>query len=72
VCAYALGQVFPSAQTTLFIVALAIGLVPIARRAFAAAITGSPFSIEALMTIAAGGAVLIGAAEERPLWSRSF
>lgn len=63
-CAYAVGHVFPAAQTPAFIAALAIGLVPIARRAFAAASSGSPFSIEMLMTVAAGGAVLIGAAEE--------
>lgn len=64
VCAYAVGHVFPAAQTPAFIAALAIGLVPIAQRAFAAASSGSPFSIEMLMTVAAGGAVLIGAAEE--------
>ena len=44
--------------------ALAVGLLPIAQRAWAAAWAGSPFSIEMLMTIAAVGAVLIGAAEE--------
>lgn len=43
---------------------MAIGLVPIARRAFAAAFAGTPFSIEMLMTIAAVGAVVIGATEE--------
>ena len=41
-----------------------VGLVPIARRAVAAALAGTPFSIEMLMTIAAVGAVIIGAAEE--------
>ena len=43
---------------------MAVGLVPIARRAFAGAARGTPFSIETLMTIAAVGAVFIGAAEE--------
>src|SRR5690606_37737699 len=47
-----------------FTVAMLIGLVPIARRALMAAINGSPFSIEMLMTIAAVGAVFIGATEE--------
>jgi Zn2+/Cd2+-exporting ATPase len=41
-----------------------IGLVPIGGRAFNAAISGTPFSIEMLMTIAAIGAVFIGATEE--------
>ncbi|HHV70110.1 MAG TPA: cadmium-translocating P-type ATPase, partial [Ochrobactrum intermedium] len=41
-----------------------IGLVPIARRAYMAAINGTPFSIEMLMTIAAIGAMFIGATEE--------
>ena len=41
-----------------------VGLVPIARRAFVGALSGTPFSIETLMTVAAVGAVAIGAAEE--------
>lgn len=57
-------QLFPAVASWAFIAAMAVGLVPIARRAFQAARTGSPFSIEMLMTIAAIGAVLIGAAEE--------
>ncbi|TPO08854.1 cadmium-translocating P-type ATPase, partial [Mesorhizobium sp. CU2] len=40
------------------------GFWPSANRAFAAARAGTPFSIETLMTIAAVGAVIIGAAEE--------
>jgi Cd2+/Zn2+-exporting ATPase len=47
-----------------FALAMLVGLVPIARRAFMAARFGSPFSIETLMTIAAVGAVAIGASEE--------
>jgi Cd2+/Zn2+-exporting ATPase len=54
----------PSVPQWIFVPALAIGLVPIARRAFAAAMAGTPFSIEMLMTIAATGALAIGAAEE--------
>ena len=45
-----------------FIAAMLVGLVPIARRAVMAALAGTPFSIEMLMTIAAVGAVIIGAA----------
>ncbi|WP_083656501.1 heavy metal translocating P-type ATPase [Mongoliimonas terrestris] len=62
--ATAFGVLAPSLATPAFLLALAIGLVPIARRAVMAALAGSPFSIETLMTVAAVGAVLIGAAEE--------
>lgn len=62
--AYGLGYLMPDYAPVLFVLALAVGLVPIARRAFVAARYGSPFSIEMLMTIAAVGAVIIGAAEE--------
>ncbi|MFG1298556.1 heavy metal translocating P-type ATPase [Xanthobacter sp. V3C-3] len=62
--AFASGLVLPQAQTALFIAAMLVGLVPIARRAFAAATNGMPFTIEMLMTVAAVGAVIIGAAEE--------
>ena len=51
----------------LFALACLVGLVPIARRAFAAARAGQPFTIEGLMTIAGAGALLIGAAEEAAL-----
>ncbi len=50
-----------------FIVACIIGVVPVARRAFAALSMGQPFTIEMLMTIAATGALTIGAAEEAAL-----
>lgn len=59
-----IAQLFPAVASWAFIAAMAVGLVPIAQRAFQAARAGSPFSIEMLMTIAAVGAVLIGAAEE--------
>jgi Cd2+/Zn2+-exporting ATPase len=39
-------------------------IVPFARRAYAGAVSGTPFSIETLMSVAALGALLIGAAEE--------
>jgi Cd2+/Zn2+-exporting ATPase len=50
-----------------FIAACLIGVTPVAQRAFAAARAGMPFTIEALMTIAATGALFIGAAEEAAL-----
>ncbi|MFC6673419.1 heavy metal translocating P-type ATPase [Marinobacterium aestuariivivens] len=50
-----------------FSLATLIGVAPIARRAFAALRAGMPFTIEMLMTIAASGALLIGAAEEASL-----
>ncbi|MCR4266178.1 heavy metal translocating P-type ATPase [Nitratireductor sp. ZSWI3] len=50
-----------------FTIACLIGVLPVARRAFAALSAGMPFTIEMLMTIAAAGALLIGAAEEAAL-----
>ncbi len=47
-----------------YIGAAVFGLVPIARRALAGARSGTPFSIETLMSIAAIGAIAIGEAEE--------
>ncbi|ADH90737.1 heavy metal translocating P-type ATPase [Ancylobacter novellus DSM 506] len=64
VAAYVLGHFLPQLNPWIFIAALLVGLVPIARRAVAAAFAGTPFSIEMLMTIAAVGAVIIGASEE--------
>jgi Cd2+/Zn2+-exporting ATPase len=64
VVAYGLGQLFPVVVPYAFIAAMLIGLLPIARRALMAALAGTPFSIEMLMTIAAVGAVVINAAEE--------
>jgi Zn2+/Cd2+-exporting ATPase len=62
--AYGIGKLVPGLGSWIFTAAMLVGLVPIARRAFAAAVSGTPFSIEMLMTIAAVGAVFIGAAEE--------
>jgi len=45
-------------------VAAILGLIPFARRAVTAALSGTPFSIEMLMSIAALGAIAIDAAEE--------
>ena len=50
-----------------FIAACVIGVIPVALRAFAALRAGIPFTIESLMTIAAIGALFIGAAEEAAL-----
>ncbi|REF72974.1 heavy metal translocating P-type ATPase [Paracoccus versutus] len=50
-----------------FLLACVIGVAPVAQRAFAALRMGQPFTIESLMTIAAVGALFIGAAEEAAL-----
>lgn len=62
--AYIMGKLAPAYETVIFLLALAVGLIPVASRAIAAARAGSPFTIESLMTVAAVGAVLIGATEE--------
>ena len=62
--AYGVGLLVPAVANPAFIVAMLVGLVPVARRAFMAARAGTPFSIEMLMTVAAAGAVAIDAAEE--------
>ncbi|MUO87136.1 heavy metal translocating P-type ATPase [Agrobacterium vitis] len=64
VIAYGIGHLFPAIETYAFVVAMLIGLVPIGRRAIMAAMAGTPFSIEMLMTIAAIGALVINATEE--------
>lgn len=64
VAAYAIGKLIPSISSYAFIGAMFVGLIPIARRALMAALAGTPFSIEMLMTIAAVGAVIINAGEE--------
>ncbi len=57
----------PQVSHWAFIIACIIGVIPVARRAFAALAAGIPFTIEMLMTIAAAGALVIGAAEEAAL-----
>jgi Cd2+/Zn2+-exporting ATPase len=64
IAAYLTGQAVPEIGHWAFLVALLVGLVPIGRRAISGALHGTPFSIESLMTIAAVGAVVIGATEE--------
>jgi len=64
VVAYGIGKAAPSIAPWAFVAAMLVGLVPIGRRAVTASLAGSPFTIEMLMTIAAVGAVIIGAGEE--------
>ena len=47
-----------------YVVAAVVALVPVARRAVAGALNGTPFSIETLMAVAAIGAIAIGEAPE--------
>lgn len=56
--------VAPDLSFYAYLSAAVIGLVPIARRAVMGAMSGTPFSIETLMSVAAAGAVAIGATEE--------
>ncbi len=62
--AFAVSLATPQLSLWAYSAAALIGLVPIARRAWTGAVSGTPFSIETLMTVAAAGAVAIGAAEE--------
>ena len=65
--AWASSLVWPAIAHWAFLAACVIGIVPVARKAYAAASAGMPFTIEMLMTIAATGALFIGAAEEAAL-----
>ncbi len=66
--AWASRLVFPAEITHwAFVLATLIGLTPVAQRAFAMARARMPFTIEMLMTIAAGGALVIGEPEEAAL-----
>jgi Cd2+/Zn2+-exporting ATPase len=62
--AFGIDAAFPQAGSWPFLAAMAVGLIPIAWRAITAAMAGIPFSIEMLMSIAAIGAIIIGAGEE--------
>lgn len=53
--------IIPSSSLLFYTAAVAIGIYPIAHKAIRLATAGSPFSIEMLMTVAALGAVAIGA-----------
>ncbi|MDJ0387969.1 heavy metal translocating P-type ATPase [Roseomonas sp. E05] len=57
-------HLLPAASQWLYLAATLVALVPFSRRAWALARAGSPFSIEALMVVAAAGAAIIGAAGE--------
>ena len=59
-----LSQASPLWGDRLFIVTTLLGLAPVARSAWKLLRSGSPFSIETLMTIAAAGALIIGAHAE--------
>jgi Cd2+/Zn2+-exporting ATPase len=62
--AWGLAALLPGYEAWLYTAAMAVGLIPIARRAVSAARAGAPFTIETLMSIAAIGAVVIGETEE--------
>ncbi|WP_072858846.1 heavy metal translocating P-type ATPase [Loktanella atrilutea] len=65
--AWSVELIVPRAGLWAFVAACLIGVAPVARRAGAAVRVGQPFTIEALMTLAAVGALFIGAAEEAAL-----
>jgi len=62
--AFGVAWVVPNLSFSAYFAAAALGLVPIVRRALAGIMSGTPFSIETLMSVAAAGAIAIGAAEE--------
>ena len=62
--AYWLAWRFPAQGSVLFTVAVLLGVFPFARKALVLARSGSPFSIEMLMSVAALGALFIGEGEE--------
>ncbi|BCJ90603.1 ATPase [Terrihabitans soli] len=62
--AFIASHVAPDYADIFYIIAALAGIVPFGRRAAVLAVSGSPFSIELLMVVAAIGAVLIGEAEE--------
>lgn len=62
--AYVGSLLVPAAAAWVFAAATLAAVFPFARRAWALARAGSPFSIEMLMAVAALGAVAIGASEE--------
>jgi Zn2+/Cd2+-exporting ATPase len=62
--AFVVSRLDPAISRWAYIAAAVVGLVPFIQRAVAGARSGTPFSIETLMSIAAVGAVAIGAAEE--------
>lgn len=61
---WALEQFHPLAGRAAFIVTTLVGLLPVARQAWRLTRSGNPFAIETLMSVAATGALIIGASEE--------
>ncbi|ARJ44213.1 zinc/cadmium/mercury/lead-transporting ATPase [Pantoea alhagi] len=59
-----LHAIWPTWSQTAFISTTLVGLWPISRKAWQQARNGSPFAIETLMTVAAVGALFIGASAE--------
>ena len=62
--AWLFATIIPHAEHALYLVATILVVAPFARRAWTLARYGTPFSIEALMVLAALGAAAIGAAGE--------
>src|SRR5690625_526281 len=62
--AYGAALLVPSYGAWVFALAVVAGVFPFARRALALARSGTPFSIETLMSVAALGALVIGEAQE--------
>ncbi len=62
--AYIIALLFPDYGSWVFAAAVIAGVFPFARKALALSRTGSIFSIEMLMSVAALGALIIGEAEE--------
>ncbi|ELY6344476.1 Zn(II)/Cd(II)/Pb(II) translocating P-type ATPase ZntA [Cronobacter muytjensii] len=61
---WTLEQFHPQAGRAAFIVTTLVGLFPVARQAWRLTRSGNPFAIEMLMSVAATGALIIGASEE--------
>lgn len=62
--AFAAEFIWPASSRYVFSVATLVLVAPIAKRAYAAARMGAPFTIQMLMSIASIGALIIGAVEE--------
>ncbi|ELQ6038065.1 Zn(II)/Cd(II)/Pb(II) translocating P-type ATPase ZntA [Cronobacter sakazakii] len=61
---WALEQLHPLAGRIAFTITTLVGLFPVARQAWRLIRSGNPFAIETLMSVAATGALIIGASEE--------
>ncbi|NUW59584.1 Zn(II)/Cd(II)/Pb(II) translocating P-type ATPase ZntA [Cronobacter muytjensii] len=61
---WTLEQFHPQAGRAAFIVTTLVGLFPVSRQAWRLTRSGNPFAIETLMSVAATGALIIGASEE--------